>query len=377
MKQRGLTLIELLVSTGLSLLLMIGVATVFQANRTTFNVQEGISSVQENARIAMSKIESDIRNAGYYGCGSVTTNFRNLLNYSTDDQKFFWDFGTPVQGAEAGTDGSLVPALPDSIADSSTAAPASYSDVLTLRFVDRADARVDRHINNSRGAATEKGRMRVTGFKGLEVDDIVVASTCQNAVVFQITAMQNAGTKKWVYFKSGSGTPGNIDSGVLDDNDDSLEVSDPGLSYTGGEIGVMKTRTYYVRDGASGEPALWRVDNGTAQELVEGVENMQVSYGVDTNLDRIVDDYYTAKDIDDNSPGNLAWDRVSTVRVSLVMRSRQDDVLDQADNLRVELSDTDDTNNFVYFPNPASSSDKDKRLRQVFTTTVALRNKVK
>ena len=43
------------------------------------------------------------------------------------------------------------------------------------------------------------------------------------------------------------------------------------------------TSTYYVGTGVSGRPALFRKDGAAvAQELVEGVEDMQVLYGIDT-----------------------------------------------------------------------------------------------
>lgn len=372
-RQTGLTLIELMVSLGLSLLLMVGVATVFEANRTTFNLQEGLSGVQENARIAMSKMEDDIRSAGYSGCGSQKNRFLNLLRQDSADLQFFWDFSKPVQGYEAGTDGLLSPSLPDSIMNKSSAKPSKYNDVLTVRFVEHSDARVVRHnYREFKQGGTDTGWMKLTGQKGLEKGDIVIAATCESAVIYQVTKI----TGQKIFFASNTtDKPGNIDSGNTTSGGDSANLADTELDYTGGEVGVLKTRTYYVREGASGEPALWRIDNGSAQEMVEGVESLQITYGVDRNQDRIVDAYYTAKQIEDNATGNLAWDRVTSVRINMVVRSRRDDLTGVNDKVAVELSDTDGSTNLVYFPDPADSGETDQRLRHVFTTTVALRNK--
>jgi type IV pilus assembly protein PilW len=66
-RQYGLTLIELMVALAIGAFLMIGAITVFMQSRTTFRVTESMSRLQENARFALDALEPDIRMAHYWG----------------------------------------------------------------------------------------------------------------------------------------------------------------------------------------------------------------------------------------------------------------------------------------------------------------------
>ena len=63
----GVTLIELMVALAIGSLLMIGAMTVFMQSRTSFRVNESVSRVQENTRFVFDIIEPDIRMASYFG----------------------------------------------------------------------------------------------------------------------------------------------------------------------------------------------------------------------------------------------------------------------------------------------------------------------
>lgn len=105
--------------------------------------------------------------------------------------------------------------------------------------------------------------------------------------------------------------------------------------------------------------------NGVA--VAEGVENMQILYGVDTanlalpppfRFDGIVDQYMTFSEIAaPNTPLNIL-----SVRVSLLVAS----------NEQARKADNTKTNNLLDTPiGPA----KDRKLRNVYTATVRLRNR--
>jgi type IV pilus assembly protein PilW len=64
---RGMTLIELMVALGIGAFLMIGALTVFLQSRQTFRVNESIARLQENARYVFDVIEPDIRMAHFWG----------------------------------------------------------------------------------------------------------------------------------------------------------------------------------------------------------------------------------------------------------------------------------------------------------------------
>jgi type IV pilus assembly protein PilW len=71
-RQLGMTLIELMVALAIGAFLMIGAITVFMQSRTTFRVTEAVSRLQENARFALDSLEPDIRMAHYWGLTSRT-----------------------------------------------------------------------------------------------------------------------------------------------------------------------------------------------------------------------------------------------------------------------------------------------------------------
>jgi type IV pilus assembly protein PilW len=63
----GMTLIELLVALAIGSFLMIGAITVFMQSRTTFRINEAVARLQENARFLLDEVEPDIRMASYFG----------------------------------------------------------------------------------------------------------------------------------------------------------------------------------------------------------------------------------------------------------------------------------------------------------------------
>ncbi len=98
---------------------------------------------------------------------------------------------------------------------------------------------------------------------------------------------------------------------------------------------------------------------GNDQLLVDGVENMQVLYGVDSNNDFVADMYIPASTVAVNGD----WSRVVSIRLALLVSS-----IDRATNF---------TDNVVYNllgTNTVPAGDNLRR--QVFTTTIAFRNQL-
>lgn len=136
-----------------------------------------------------------------------------------------------------------------------------------------------------------------------------------------------------------------------------------------------KMVVYYVAEGANKEPALYRMHLkpdgsglGRAEELVPGVESMQVVYGVVNVPTRQSDQphiYLTAKEIADGgwgTPVSRRWADVVSIRVGLVMRGEQSAAGESA--LSVEVLNTE-----------ISPPDADRRFRQVYELQASLRNR--
>lgn len=73
----GVTLIELMVALTIGSFLMLGTVTVFTQSRTTYRVNESLSRLQENARFVIDAIEPDLRMASYFGLTSRGTKIVN------------------------------------------------------------------------------------------------------------------------------------------------------------------------------------------------------------------------------------------------------------------------------------------------------------
>lgn len=96
-RQRGLTLVELLVGILLSLLILTAVVYVFAGSRASYRHQESLSSIQESGRIALELLNRDIRIAGNPGCGNVSfLDHRSPLVFSNELAL------VPAPGAAAG-----------------------------------------------------------------------------------------------------------------------------------------------------------------------------------------------------------------------------------------------------------------------------------
>lgn len=72
-RQRGVTLIELMVALVIGSILLIGAISVFSDSRRMFRTSETIARLQENARFALDTIEPDIRAAAYWGLANGYT----------------------------------------------------------------------------------------------------------------------------------------------------------------------------------------------------------------------------------------------------------------------------------------------------------------
>src|SRR5688572_29173787 len=63
----GFSLIELMVSLAIGSFLIVGAVTVYARSRATYNINETLARLQENALYALTTIEADVRMAGFWG----------------------------------------------------------------------------------------------------------------------------------------------------------------------------------------------------------------------------------------------------------------------------------------------------------------------
>jgi type IV pilus assembly protein PilW len=355
-RSSGFSLIEVMVSLLISLLLILAIASAFLAGRMSYRVMDVSSRIQETARYAFENLSYDIRMAGSAGCGHASE--ANVLNNSNDWDKDLFNF--PLAGFEEG-----VSAYPAALAGN-----VLRGDALTVL---RADNLREYIIASHNAPAAQ---LQLTANHDIKQGEILVATNCSHAAVFQMTNVNNNNTIDTVVHNTGAATtPGNCTKGLGAPAD----CSDPlGTSYAfapGSRLLRLNSIAYYLRQSASGEPALYRqrlAHSGgnaasVAEELAEGVENMQILYGVDTSAsaDGAVDAYVTADQVTGVAPGGSdseKWKRVLSVRVSLLMVSPGNE------NITTKPQ--------RYTFNGVTTTPNDRRLRKVLDYTIALRNRL-
>ncbi len=359
--QYGLTLVELMVALVLSMLLLIGIIQIFQGSKMSYRSQEGLSRIQENGRFAVDYVSRRVRMAGYLGCLRDATLYNNLNN----PNNFPVDLGVGILGFEAngtapGDTYSITASDPPPSASATDWSPSLEAslvnkvlpgtDVVVVRFASPDEIPRSDPVNDS-------AQIFVQNTAEVEIGEILVLTDCQKASVFQVTNVTptgGGGSLDVVHSNSGTVTPGNA-----------TPTWGPEQSY-GRDSQLMRLQTFvfYIGQGASGRPALFQerlVSNGAAaalqsEELIEGVENMQIVYGVDIDADRQVDRYVTANAVTD-------WTQVVSARIALLLRSVDESTADL---------DTQTQTLFGTIVDPVD----DRRLRNVFATTVTVRNRV-
>lgn len=80
LRERGLSLVELMVALAIGSVLIAGAVYVYSQSRTSQRVSDTLARLQENGRFVLSIIEPDVQLAGYYGF----TNSANEIRYIQD-----------------------------------------------------------------------------------------------------------------------------------------------------------------------------------------------------------------------------------------------------------------------------------------------------
>jgi type IV pilus assembly protein PilW len=354
--QFGLTMIELMVAMVMGAILILGVAQTFVAHKKSHSLQAGMSRVQEGGRMAMAMMSRDVRMADYWGCAKNGVNLTNNIafNSSAPADVAKYDFLTSGAGGISGTD----------VTAATTIEGRSLvvgSDTVTLRGSAVTSCTVT-------GANHPSATISISGCR-LENNAVVAVSNCLAGDIFMNTAATDATSLG----HSISGTsPAN---GAGDNAGTHCTGNSSCLSQVydaGAQILMPYSVTYFIADSPSTlEPGLYRFDSisNSTNELVDGVESMQISYAVDLDYDssativdleapsRSVHAYKTATEID--ADATLNWDQVIGMKVDVLLRS---------DDGATEESTSHSFGGQSY-------GGSDYRMRKQFTTMMNIRNR--
>jgi type IV pilus assembly protein PilW len=329
----GFSLVELMVAMTLSLVLLAGALSILYSSRLTFTENERLARIQEAGRTTMELIMRDLRSAGFQGCSRPVDpdDFQNALVNPTT---LLWNFTAPIQGYDANA-GAWTPAL-DALVPLAT----TGSDVLVIRTT-----RQGQPMFRTNAATAAVGTISVDVPPGASIPDntTMLIGDCRFSTVFLATGYAPAGATAQITHTDVGANPANATTSL--NNTFLVDAT----------VVPVDTVIYYVRPGTNG-PALWqRVGAQNPQLLIEGVENLQIRYGVDTNGDLVVDQYVAAA-------AGTNWANVISVSIAALIRSEVESGVER-DSRTYSLLGT----NVGPF--------NDRRQRSIFTTTVALRNR--
>jgi len=319
-KQRGLSLIELMIAITLGLFITAGLIQLFISSKQSYRIQENLSRVQENGRFAMELLATDIRMAGYWGClGSTETIQNNLAPYDSN--------------GDGQTDG-----IYESILDAIVATNGdglNNSDSISVNRVTPPSAAIVETATNKSAA------LKVTSGSGLEKNDIVMAIDCISGDLFQITndpTVSGASDQDELAHDSGAAMKAG-----------NATINFQKIYSTDAKIHKIRNIEYYISQNPGGHPALYRRLNGNrGQELVEGIENMQILYAIDTTNAYIP--FTTGLDLSN----------AISVRLSFLAATLEDNI----------ATESSSTSMGTY------TSPNDRKIRRIFTSTIALRNRL-
>lgn len=345
--QHGLTLVELMIAMVIGLLLVAGIGQIFVSTQKTHRITEEQSRLQENARFALHFITKDVRESGYTGCRTIENmNVQNVANAPIPN----YGENSTINGNEATSATVWTPALAASI----NGTVIGGTDTITIQKGSSCGAT----LVGALAASNANIQVSTPNSCNLAAGDALMLSDCQDAHIFRATNVSSGGTQTIAHGAS-SNTGTHLCINQVGIGTGSCGTGNAKLYGSDSELLKFTSLTYYLSQGAGGRNALWVYDNTatTTMELIEGVEDMQIQYGVDTVGDDIVNAYQTANTI--NAAGN--WSKVISAEISLLVET-------QADNLT--------TDNLTYTYNGATVTSADKRIRRVFTTVIGIRNRV-
>lgn len=378
---RGFSLVELMVAMTIGLILTIGVVQIFSASRSTYQLDEGLARAQENGRFAIEFMSREIRHAAHFGCrrwdpssnnnrAGLLNIFNTLVGAAENYQAtgiLGYEFAAtgpgityPIPPSPINTTAGWTPALPP-VTGGTGALPGS--DVIGIERFTSTPVNIAATTTDTTVVMVPPAQASL-----FKKNDIVMIADCTRGTIFQVTNVDNATGA--IRHDLGGDPPGNR-CGVSDftTNAAGTTCGAEQMYEPNAMIGQVATVYFYVARGnpPDNRPTLYQsvVAAGVAgvpSALVEGVENIQILYGVDDDSppDGVPNRYVTA----DNVP---ALTSVVSVRLGVLV----DSVNTSGTVTDSQSVDTDTYNVAGTIIDPQN----DQLKRRVFTTTIQLRNR--
>lgn len=358
---RGFSLVELLIAMTLGMLLTGGMISAFIGNQRSSELNSAIANMQESARFALDSIARDVRSAGFQGCLEVQSDLTRVRSSNTPP---FTDFlANAATGSIIVAEDNWQPAPPNGFVTANhDAVPGTHA--ISLHFGDSDTRQLSTQMTNG-AAPSLSAPLSLTAPLVAEVGDFAIVSDCDQADIFTISGFSPDGLQVL------HAAPNNSNSANLSKAYGAANRRSQTM------VTALRSSVYYIgdtgQDNARGDDihALYRQSlpfgdpaNNPPIELVSGIENMRVSYGIRQPGGNL---RYVAASSPQYNPR-----RVEAIQVGLLMASR-DRIADQDDEKTYLLAGQavpPGAGGLIGASHPA-----DQRYRLTFNTTIKIRNR--
>lgn len=344
-RQKGFSLLEIMIALVLSSVVIGGTLSVFVNTKKSQRFTNALSQIQESGRFALEFLKHDVRMIGYQGCNSygeptvnIVSNVITQANFEANkfqgyEVKSGWAAGTPFSSKIQAINGT---------------------DAISL-------TRVTDFSSKNKLMAQSSNQIEVSNSPEITISPkahmLVMISDCESADLFKVTSLSSDSNAIKLNHSTGSPIRKSYDT-------DSAKIS----SYRQVIYFIGDTK----RKNERGDPiyALYQAKapftTQHTQELIEGVENMQILYGesLPSGNMRYVPANQTGPDIN--------WRNVKSVKIALLMTTNQA-VRTGEDTSTYQLLNTE-----LKAPGAGvtTAHSGGYRLKKVFSTTINIRNRV-
>ena len=305
--QHGMTLIEMMVAMAISSVLLLGSFNIYTQTRSSYRTTESVAHLQENVRFAADTLASDIQLTQFWGQTNVPKIFNRIGDLSiVCDGVDVTEWALKVNKSIEASDDSYDLDCPGSD-------PRDNSDVLVIRH-----------------ASPEPAADPLSGYTQIQTN-------VKGAVIF-------------------------------------ASDSQPGAHNEKSTIHDVIVNAYYISNQSKYDaslPALRRRslvgDVMQDQEIIPGVENMQVQFGIDTPDDGDINGYVDSDDPIINDPDV----QIRSVRLWLLVRSEMTERGQGYQDTKTYVTPDADLADI----NPTTNADYPAEFRRrTITKTIYLRN---
>ena len=315
---RGSGLIELMISISLGLIIISGLSHIYLHSKTNHQSQSIMSNLHSEGHYALSQLINDIRNADYLG--------------NTRRAEYIKGTTSPI--------------------------PASgrcQNNNQWVRMLDQSIFGLNENIKVNKDLDYSKCIKRDNYLGG-----DVVALRFVSKTVYSASEVSSKDNQDRIYLLS-SPEKGLLFQGkelsknTLESRLTTLHQAQGSLYYIGKAVNDIPKHCV----GTKPYPALFRKSPNKRsilqrEEISQGIENMQIQYGIDTDLNQSVN-YYTDAAID------TPWTKVASVRVWLLMRA--------------QCPEPGYTNKHTYTLGDQTYTPSDNYRRLLLTSTVAINHR--